>query len=146
MALNRHFLTQPEISAHCLTLAILRQMIECFDLILLICSCCRLRSWEWRCIPGSPPRRFSSTRTDPWPGSPLETSALPRYCLALPNASLFKDSVSKTLLIPIRSFVDPGIPDPDPSLFVRIQIRFLPLSSEKNSKKNLDFYCFVTLL
>jgi hypothetical protein len=39
----------------------------------------------------------------------------------------------------IRKFL--GLPDPDPSLFVRIRI--LPSSSIK-SKKNLDFYCFVT--
>jgi hypothetical protein len=36
-------------------------------------------------------------------------------------------------------------PDPDPSLFVLIQIRIL-LSSSRNSRENLDFYCFVTSL
>jgi hypothetical protein len=35
------------------------------------------------------------------------------------------------------------LPDPDPSLVVRIRI--LPISS-KNSKKNLYFFCFVTSL
>jgi hypothetical protein len=41
--------------------------------------------------------------------------------------------------IRIRTFS--GLPDPDP--LVRIRIRIL-LSSGKNSKKNLDPYCFVT--
>jgi hypothetical protein len=43
----------------------------------------------------------------------------------------------------IRIREDKKQTDPDPSLFVRIRI--LP-SSSKNSKKNLDFYCFVTSL
>jgi hypothetical protein len=47
----------------------------------------------------------------------------------------------------IRKFLD--LPDPDPSVFVRIRIwirsRILP-SSSKNSKNTLDFYCFVASL
>jgi hypothetical protein len=35
-------------------------------------------------------------------------------------------------------------PDPDPRILLWIRIRIL-LSSCKNSKKNLDFYFFVTL-
>jgi hypothetical protein len=35
-----------------------------------------------------------------------------------------------------------GLADPDP--LVRVWIRIILLSSSKNSKKNLDSYCFVT--
>jgi hypothetical protein len=47
--------------------------------------------------------------------------------------------VKAVLWIRIRMFLD--LQDPNPSLFVRIRI--LP-SQTKNSKKNLDSYCFVT--
>jgi hypothetical protein len=57
-------------------------------------------------------------------------------------------------LKPLRSSVpdplDPnvlGLPDPDykSDVWIRIRIRFrILLSSSKNSKKNLDSYCFVT--
>jgi hypothetical protein len=47
------------------------------------------------------------------------------------------------LLIRISKFL--GLPDPDPSLFVRIRILILPLLSKEN-KKNPDFYCFETSL
>jgi hypothetical protein len=43
----------------------------------------------------------------------------------------------------IRNFLD--FTDPDPSLFVQTRIWIL-LSSSKKSKKNLDFYCFMTSL
>ncbi len=43
----------------------------------------------------------------------------------------------------IRMFL--SLPDPHPDPIVRIGIRILP-SSRKNSKKNLDFYCFLTSL
>jgi len=36
-----------------------------------------------------------------------------------------------------------SLPYPDPPLVVRIEIRILP-SSSKKSKKNLDFYYFLT--
>jgi hypothetical protein len=36
-----------------------------------------------------------------------------------------------------------GLPDPDPLVSSEVWIRIL-LSSSKNRKKNLDFYCFVT--
>jgi hypothetical protein len=51
----------------------------------------------------------------------------------------FKYNFSAVLWIRVRMFLD--LPDPDPSLFVGIRILS---SSGKNSKKNLDFYCFVT--
>ncbi len=40
----------------------------------------------------------------------------------------------------IRIHMFLGLPDPEPSLFVRIWIRIL----QAKSKKNLDFYCFFT--
>jgi hypothetical protein len=64
----------------------------------------------------------------------------------LKNCSLYSPRKRAVLRIRIRIHMFLGFLDPDPDPRVRgtLWIRIL-ISSSKNSKKNLDFYCFVTL-
>jgi hypothetical protein len=97
----------------------------------------------WRVPPWQPAPATATTDHATWrSGSPVRPvhSSSPAFT-SLPSIQVIRESVLGIRIRRIRMFWASRIRWSQ----VRFRIRILP-SSSKNSKKNLDFYCFVTSL
>ncbi len=121
----------------------------CFMSLFKSSLCCRCRWWDDRWLSStigssaSSWRISSRTNDGRWGILPPPHSNTIRFSyLNLYSVRPYLTQFYPVMWIRIRRIrMLLDLKDPDPSIFVRIRI--LP-SSSKNSKKNLDLYCFMT--